>query len=77
MGLHVLFTGLRQLHSNKFVSLLFEAFDDFTNKSALDSVRLDLKISNQEQGKKRAVMRYGRISRVCFHCTSIYSCNGP
>ena len=33
---------LGELHSNKFVSLLFESLDDFTNDSTLDAIRLDL-----------------------------------
>lgn len=42
VGFHVFLAGLRQLHGNQLVSLLLEAFDNFTDKSTLDAIRLDL-----------------------------------
>ena len=37
---HVLHTGLGKLHGYKFVTLLFESLNDFTNESTLDAIGL-------------------------------------
>lgn len=42
MGLHVFFARLGQFHGDELVTLRFETLDDFSDKTALDSVRLDL-----------------------------------
>ena len=40
MLFHVFFGRLHKLHGNEFESTLLESFDDVTDESALDSVRL-------------------------------------
>ena len=39
--LHVTLPGRCELHGDELVSLLFETFDDFADKSTLDAVGLD------------------------------------
>jgi hypothetical protein len=41
--LHVLLGGASHLHGDQLVSLLLKATDDFSNKSSLDAIRLNLK----------------------------------
>ena len=43
VGLHVLFRGGGHLHGDQLVSLLLKSTDDFSDKSSLDAIRLDLK----------------------------------
>lgn len=43
VGLHVLLGGRGHLHGDQLVSLLLKSTDDFSDKSSLDAIRLDLK----------------------------------
>ena len=41
MRFHVISARCGELHGNQLVTLLLEAFDDFTDEAPLDAVRLD------------------------------------
>jgi hypothetical protein len=43
VGLHVLLGGVSHLHGDQLVSLLLKSTNDFSDKSSLDAIRLDLK----------------------------------
>lgn len=60
MGLHVGLSGRGKFHGNQLVSLLLEAFDDFTDESTLDSVGLYHDVLKIE----RAYEKYAMVSNV-------------
>jgi hypothetical protein len=52
----VFLAGLGQLHGDELVSLLLETLDNFTNKSTLDTIGLDLN-TKEHFGTKLEVYR--------------------
>jgi len=45
VGFHVFFSGGGEFHGDEFVTLGFEATDDFSDELSLDSVRFDHDVS--------------------------------